>query len=128
MPKSAEQESPSPRRRLGGRSARVRDAVISATIAQLQASGFEGLNIGAIASLAGVHESSIYRRWKSKEGLMMEAVFELFAEHIAIPDRGSLHADLVALLSATARYLRTGVGRSAIQFVLATYNDAAVAG
>ena len=103
MPKSAEQESPSPRRRLGGRSARVREAVISATIAQLQAAGFEGLNIGAIAALAGVHESSIYRRWKSKEGLMMEAVFELFAEHIAIPDRGSLHADLVALLSATAR-------------------------
>ncbi|MBR8220719.1 TetR/AcrR family transcriptional regulator [Burkholderia ambifaria] len=128
MPKSAEQESPSPRRRLGGRSARVREAVISATIAQLQAAGFEGLNIGAIAALAGVHESSIYRRWKSKEGLMMEAVFELFAEHIAIPDRGSLHADLVALLSATARYLRTGVGRSAIQFVLATYNDAAVTG
>ncbi|WP_269505926.1 TetR/AcrR family transcriptional regulator [Burkholderia sp. IMCC1007] len=126
MPNSIEHESPSPRRRLGGRSARVRDAVVAATIAQLQVSGFEGLSIGAVAALSGVNESSIYRRWKSKEGLMMEAIFELFAENIVIPNRGSLHADLVALMSATVRYLRTGVGRSAIQFVLATYNDAGV--
>lgn len=126
MPNPVETESPSPRRRLGGRSARVREAVVAATIAQLQASGFEGLSIGAVAEFAGVNESSIYRRWKSKEGLMMEAVFELFAENIVIPNRGSLHADLVALMSATARYLRTGVGRSAIQFLLATYNDARV--
>ncbi|MBL3962468.1 MULTISPECIES: TetR/AcrR family transcriptional regulator [Burkholderia] len=126
MSNSAEAESPSPRRRPGGRSARVRDAVVAATIAQLQESGFEGLSIGAVAALSGVNESSIYRRWKSKEGLVMEAVFELFAENIVIPNRGSLHADLVALMSATVRYLRTGVGRSAIQFVLATYSDAGV--
>ncbi|HEM7800636.1 TetR/AcrR family transcriptional regulator [Burkholderia cenocepacia] len=126
MPNSAEPESPSRRRRPGGRSARVRDAVVAATIAQLQESGFERLSIGAVAALSGVNESSIYRRWKSKEGLVMEAVFELFAENIVIPNRGSLHADLVALMSATVRYLRTGVGRSAIQFVLATYNDAGV--
>lgn len=126
MPNSIEHESPSPRRRPGGRSARVRDAVVAATIAQLQASGFEGLSIGAVAAQSGVNESSIYRRWKSKDGLMMEAIFELFAENIVIPNRGSLHADLVALMSATVRYLRTGVGRSAIQFVLATYNDAGV--
>jgi AcrR family transcriptional regulator len=126
MPKSVEQESPPPRRRLGGRSARVRDAVVSATITQLQEVGFEGLSIAAIAALAGVNETSIYRRWKSKEGLMMEAIFELFAENIVIPDRGSLQSDLVALMSATVRYLRTGVGRAAIQFVLATYGDPGV--
>ncbi|MGS0891194.1 TetR/AcrR family transcriptional regulator C-terminal ligand-binding domain-containing protein [Burkholderia stagnalis] len=123
MNEPVKEEAPLPRRRPGGRSSRVRDAVISATLAQLEISGFQGLSIGTVAACSGVHESSIYRRWKTKEGLVTEAIFELFSTNIAIPDRGSLHADLVAVMSATARYLRTGIGTAAIQFFLATYND-----
>ena len=97
-----EQAEPQPRRRPGGRSAKVKDAVVAATVAELEEGGYDKLSIAAVAARAGVHESSIYRRWKTREGLAMEATFASFASHIAVPDKGSLVQDLGALMSAAA--------------------------
>lgn len=114
------------RRRTGGRSARVREAVIAATVAELEAHGYDKLKIGAVAARAGVHESSIYRRWKTREGLAMEATFALFANHITLPDKGSLVEDLVSLLSNAGRYLEGPLAHAALQFGLAMRDDADV--
>ena len=111
------------RRRPGGRSARVRDAVIAATVAELETHGYDKLKIGAVAARAGVHESSIYRRWKTREGLAMEATFALFASHIRLPDKGSLIEDLVALLCNAGRYLEGPLAHAAMQFGLAMRDD-----
>ncbi|MGY4238355.1 AcrR family transcriptional regulator [Bradyrhizobium sp. USDA 4449] len=112
-----------PARRPGGRSTRVRNAVVDATVAELQEHGYEKLNISAVAVRAGVHETSIYRRWKSREGLVTEATFALFAEKIIVPDRGSLPEDLIGLLVAAGRHLSSPLGHAAIQFGLAVRND-----
>jgi AcrR family transcriptional regulator len=66
-----------------------------------------------------VHETSIYRRWKSREGLVLEATFALFAQDIPIPDRGSLREDLVSLLSSAVRRLSSPLGWAATQFAMA---------
>jgi AcrR family transcriptional regulator len=116
----------SPKRRLGGRSARVREAVVTATVAELQESGFDKLTVSAVAARAGVHETSIYRRWKTREGLAMEATFAMFASNIAVPDKGSLIEDLTALLATAGRYLESPLGHAAMQFGLAMRHDAAV--
>jgi AcrR family transcriptional regulator len=118
-----ERRNETPRRRPGGRSARVRQVVVAATVAELEESGYDELNIAAVAARAGVHETSIYRRWKTREGLVTEASFVLFAQRIAIPDRGSLLEDLVTLLSAAGRYLSSPLGLAAIQFALAVRHD-----
>jgi AcrR family transcriptional regulator len=116
----------SPRRRPGGRSARVREAVVAATVAELQEQGYDKLSIVAVAARAGVHETSIYRRWKTREGLVMEATFALFAQRIVVPDRGSLIEDVLALMVAAGRHLRSPLGHAAMQFALALRHDAAV--
>ncbi|WP_433563052.1 TetR/AcrR family transcriptional regulator [Nocardia sp. CA-151230] len=84
------------RRRTGGRSARVRQAVLDATLEVLADNGFDQLSIGAVATRAGVHESSIYRRWKTRERLIFDAMLEHSAENLPVPDTGSLRTDLIA--------------------------------
>jgi AcrR family transcriptional regulator len=121
-----EQAALQPRRRPGGRGAKVKDAVVAATVAELQDGGYDKLSIAAVAARAGVHESSIYRRWKTREGLAMEATFALFATNIAIPDKGSLVEDLTALMTAAARHLESPLGRAAMQFALAMRDDPAI--
>jgi AcrR family transcriptional regulator len=113
----------SPRRRPGGRSARVREAVVAATVAELQEQGYDRLSIAAVAARAGVHETSIYRRWKTREGLVTEATFALFAQRIVVPDRGSLIEDVLALMTAAGRHLNSPLGHAAMQFATALRHD-----
>jgi len=56
--------------------------------------GVEGTSIEAVASKAGVGKASIYRRWRSKEDLLIDAVIEVFAE-APRPDTGNLRDDLI---------------------------------
>src|SRR5689334_25219964 len=88
------------RRRPGGRSARVQDAVFEATFQLLEEKGYEGLSIASIAERAGVHETSLYRRWKTKEQLVLDAVNHRVAQEIPAPDTGALCSDLVAVLQS----------------------------
>jgi hypothetical protein len=51
------------RRRTGGRSARVREAVLHATLDALSEHAPGAVTISEIARRAGVHATSIQRRW-----------------------------------------------------------------
>jgi AcrR family transcriptional regulator len=91
-------------RRPGGRSARVRQAVLDATVATMIERGFDQLNIADIAARAGVHETSIYRRWRTRENLVVDALLANSEQAVPIPDTGSVRDDLMALFQwATAR-------------------------
>ncbi|MFD0475683.1 TetR/AcrR family transcriptional regulator [Nonomuraea thailandensis] len=52
--------------RPGGRTARVREAVIDATIAELTEVGYAALRVDAVAERAGVNKTTVYRRWGNK--------------------------------------------------------------
>jgi len=56
--------------------------------------GVEGMSIEAVAAKAGVGKASIYRRWQSKEELVIDAVIEVFADP-PIPHTGHVRDDLV---------------------------------
>lgn len=83
--------------RPGGRSHRIRQAVLTATQKLLLESGYEAMTIAAVAREAGVNPSSIYRRWVDKEGLTLDAVLDLIGARIPVPDCGNLRDDLVKL-------------------------------
>ncbi|MEV0029976.1 TetR/AcrR family transcriptional regulator [Nocardia sp. NPDC050793] len=92
------------RKRPGGRSARVRDAVRAATLAELAEHGYQGLGVDAVAQRSGVHKTTVYRRWGSPEGLIADALDLASAEPWPIPDTGTLADDLRAL----TELVRTG--------------------
>jgi AcrR family transcriptional regulator len=78
-----------------------RDGVIRAAILRLLADvGYGALTMDAVASEAGVGKATIYRRWKSKEALFVEAVQQM-ARTPEIPDTGTVRGDLEAVVAAT---------------------------
>jgi AcrR family transcriptional regulator len=83
--------------RPGGRTSRVRDAVLDATLQTLADSGYAGLSIERVAERSGVHKSTIYRRWQTKETMLAEAVRELAAQMLPIPSTGAIESDLESL-------------------------------
>lgn len=108
----AEQVDAAPRKRTGGRSARVRAAVLTATLEQITEFGVEGLTIGDVAARAGVAETTIYRRWGTRTALIADAVTELAAVGNPVPDTGSLRTDLRVLAEQVSHLIaRPGIAR-----------------
>src|SRR5579862_1126111 len=114
-----------PRRRVGGRSARVRTAVLAATLEALLDGGYEALNFGEIAARSGVHESSIYRRWGTKAALVAEALQSSSASHRPTPDTGSFRTDLIETLRQVIVWLETPLGQATSLIVTAADPDLA---
>ncbi|WP_240809928.1 TetR/AcrR family transcriptional regulator [Actinomadura sp. WMMA1423] len=106
--------------RPGGRTARVRDAVREATLAELSDRGYQGLTVEGVAARSGVHKTTVYRRWGSADGLVADALDRAAAEPWPIPDTGSLADDLRALARLVADGFADPVeGPIARAFVLA---------
>ncbi|MGZ3599785.1 MAG: TetR/AcrR family transcriptional regulator [Ktedonobacterales bacterium] len=86
------------RRRPGRpRSTQADQAILTATLQELTAVGYESMSIEGIAQRAGVGKSTIYRRWPSKEALVMAATRALQTA-APIIDTGDLRHDLHALI------------------------------
>jgi AcrR family transcriptional regulator len=49
-------------------------AILQATIELLGEEGYDGLSIEAVAARAGVGKTTVYRRWPSKEPLVVDAI------------------------------------------------------
>lgn len=71
--------------------------MLAATVDVLLDGGLETFSIAEIARRAGVHETSIYRRWGTRAALALDAVLDTTETEIPAPDTGSLRGDLSAL-------------------------------
>ncbi|MGW1886693.1 TetR/AcrR family transcriptional regulator [Streptomyces sp. NPDC001970] len=80
--------------RPGGRSARVRAAVHRAVGEMLAEGPVEAVTIPAIAARAGVHPTTVYRRWGSVAQLLTDVATSRFSGDVVVPDSGSLAGDL----------------------------------
>ncbi|MFD6115390.1 TetR/AcrR family transcriptional regulator [Streptomyces yangpuensis] len=83
--------------RPGGRSARVRAQVLEATGAQLVEHGYDGLTVDAVAERAGVHRTTVYRRWRDIGGLLADLLDAAGDDGWEPADTGTLEGDLTAL-------------------------------
>jgi AcrR family transcriptional regulator len=101
------------------RSAESHQAILAATLALLSEVGFESMSIEAIATRAAVGKSTIYRRYKSKEELVADAI-ETIHEEIAIPDTGSLPTDIDALIEQAAQTTLTPLGRQSVAMIISS--------
>ena len=82
---------------LGGRSDRVVQEVLEATVGELAESGYRAFRMDAVSAEAGVNKTTIYRRWPGKALLVGAAVewMRRFVHDVPLPDTGSLERDLV---------------------------------
>ncbi|ORT55477.1 TetR/AcrR family transcriptional regulator [Streptomyces sp. CB03238] len=112
--------SPSARSRTGGRprSAQADAAILEATRAALVELGWSKLTMGDVAGRAGVAKTTLYRRWASKNELVVDAVAVLFDE-LELPDRGSLMADIEGVVLQFAALLERPETKTALMAVIA---------
>ena len=98
------------RPRPGGRSARVRRAVLDVVVELLEEGGVQAVTIAEVAARSGVNASSIYRRWHGVDALILDAAQDLSLGAIDVADTGSLEGDLCATTVSVAAFLRTDLG------------------
>jgi AcrR family transcriptional regulator len=84
------------------RSAEAHAAILGASLKLIREVGFDALAMDAIAARAGVGKTTVYRRWKSKELLVVEAI-DAIVRAVPDPDTGSMEGDLMVLMNATLR-------------------------
>ncbi|GHF13218.1 TetR/AcrR family transcriptional regulator [Streptomyces morookaense] len=116
-----------PLRRTGRpRSTEADRAILDATRAALVELGWGKLTMGDVAARAGVAKTTLYRRWAGKNELVVDAVAALFDEHLELPDRGSLRADVEGVVLQFASLLERPETKTALMAVVAesTRDDA----
>lgn len=85
------------RSRPGGRTARIRAQVLAAVEAELTENGYDALTVDSVAARAGVHRTTVYRRWRDIGGLIADVFAAASALDWQPPDTGSLRGDLAEL-------------------------------
>jgi AcrR family transcriptional regulator len=82
--------------RPGGRTARVRAAVLRAAGDALAEHGFAHLDLADVARRADVGKTTVYRRWGSTTGLVADLLMDMAEQSLPRTETGSLLGDLQA--------------------------------
>ncbi|MGI5523765.1 TetR/AcrR family transcriptional regulator [Micromonospora sp. CA-259024] len=82
--------------RPGGRTARVRAAVLRAAGDALVEHGFDRLDLADVARRAEVGKTTVYRRWGTAAGLVADLLTDMAEQSLPRSDTGSLIGDLRA--------------------------------
>ncbi|MFJ7911986.1 TetR/AcrR family transcriptional regulator [Kitasatospora sp. NPDC096204] len=111
-PKGSPQKAPPLRRR----GEAMRQAVFEAVMRLLTERGPQGVTMVGVAAAAGVHESSLYRHFGSREKLLYEAASRYsdgaLQQH---PISDDVRADLRATLASLVDYLNTPQGAAIVR-------------
>lgn len=108
------------KRRTGGRSARVTNSVLEQALLELIENGYSGFSIAAVAKQAQVHETTIYRRWSTKEELIIDAIRYFGNAQLEISNTGDLAKDLESNLKSIVKVLQSSIGRTLVQLSLSS--------
>lgn len=89
----------------------VTGAVLEAVVELVAEEGMGALTMDAVATRAGVSKPAMYRRWPTKQDLIIAAA-ESRVGALTVPDMGDFRAELRAVLMERVRaYRQPGVGR-----------------
>lgn len=83
------------------RSEDVDSGILESVLDALAQGGLAGVRIERIAANAGVSKASIYRRYESKEDLILAAIQHMRQQVPVVPTTGTARERLLALLSGT---------------------------
>lgn len=82
--------------RPGGRTARVRAAVLDAAREALSESGIDGLDLADVARRAQVGKTTVYRRWGTVAALVADLLEDMAEQTLPRVETGSVLKDLTA--------------------------------
>ncbi|MCC5033470.1 TetR/AcrR family transcriptional regulator [Streptomyces sp. WAC 00631] len=111
------------RSRPGGRTARVSEQVLDATVELIARHGVAAVTYDAVAQLAGSSRATVYRKWPRRDDLLRAALTRFAEVSVSVPDTGDVRSDLVELLCAIGGILATPTGRAIINASITADDD-----
>jgi AcrR family transcriptional regulator len=95
-----------------------RDGVIRAAILRLLADvGYGALTMDAVASEAGVGKATIYRRWRTKQDLVVDTISDLNRAEATPADTGSLEGDLRSMMRQMVSMISGSTGAATLSLL-----------
>jgi AcrR family transcriptional regulator len=88
-----------------GHSEEARVAILQAADDLLVEKGFDGVTMEGIAKQAGVAKQTVYRWWRSKADVLLDAFLQDAVEDLEPPDTGDIAVDLPEYLHRLAVFL-----------------------
>ncbi|WP_245985357.1 TetR/AcrR family transcriptional regulator, partial [Streptomyces tateyamensis] len=79
------------------------------------------MTMGDVAVRAGVAKTTLYRRWPSKNELVIDAIASLF-DQLEMVDRGSLQADMEGVVTQFADLLARPESQAGLRALFAEGN------
>jgi AcrR family transcriptional regulator len=105
-----------------------RDGVIRAAILRLLADvGYGALTMDAVASEAGVGKATIYRRWRTKQDLVVDTISDLNRAEASPTDTGSLEGDLRQMLRSLVGVINGPTGAATLSLLSTVPHQPALA-
>ena len=112
-----------PRRRGRPRLVEVDDRILETALDEICESGTANLTFDRLSLRSGVAKTTIYRRWSTKNDLIIDAI-DLLRSQSPVPNSGDLRADLEAGLDNMLRVFTSRRGRAiAAVFAECQFND-----
>ena len=90
-----------PRRQTDERVEKSKKVVLATTYELLTKSGLSGVSVDEVSRRSGVAKTTIYRHWRSRESLLLDACSQLRTKP-AVPDTGNVKTDLEVLACGAA--------------------------
>lgn len=109
------------------RSEKSKEAILDAAFRLLARIGYDRFTIEAVAAEAGAGKTTIYRWWKTKAALAVEAFFHATTDELAMPDTGSAQQDFREQIGQLADLLRGDRGRAFAAMLGGARSDPALA-
>ena len=105
-----------------------RDGVIRAAILRLLADvGYGSLTMDAVASEAGVGKATIYRRWRTKQDLVVDTISDLNRAEATAADTGSLEGDLRVMMRSLVAVITGPTGAATLSLLSTVPHQPALA-
>ena len=95
------------------------EAITAAFFNELADSGYERLTMDRVAARAGVGKAALYRRWPSKQQMLVELVDQFASAAALPPDTGTLRGDLLAIAEEATTVLANPLVRRVIRALIA---------
>jgi AcrR family transcriptional regulator len=102
---------PSPPGRGRPRDGALDERILEQVLDLLGSSGYAGLTLDELAVRSGVAKTTILRRWPSKGAVAAAGVERLALQSVDVPDFGTLHRDLHALMHGAVDTFVRGRGQ-----------------
>ena len=85
-------------------------AIFSAVLAELDSVGYDAMTMEGVAAKAQTGKAALYRRWPSKQDLVLDTLQCQLPLCGELPDTGTIRGDLLVLLSGMAAMFGSPTG------------------